>query len=119
MFTAAEMQAQGWLGLDLPGVLSAFGTRHWIIAYPPQVAAALAEARKARAAPGPLADMPTIDRLAVVWEVTDEAPFQKILQRLVPLAQAEIALLAAPRPSPVAAALAEFITDRVVRRRGE
>lgn len=90
MFTAAEMQAQGWLGLDLPGVLSAFGTRHWIIAYPPQVAAALAEARKARAEPGPLADMPTIDRLAVVWEVTDEAPFQKILQRLAPLAQAEI-----------------------------
>jgi DNA-binding transcriptional LysR family regulator len=36
-----------------------------------------------------------------------------------PLAQAEIALLVAPRPSPVAAALAEFITDRVVRRRGE
>jgi DNA-binding transcriptional LysR family regulator len=36
-----------------------------------------------------------------------------------PLAQAEIALLVASRPSPVAAALAEFITDRVVRRRGE
>jgi hypothetical protein len=90
MFTAAEMQAQGWLGLDLPGVLSAFGTRHWIIAYPPQVAAALAEARKARAEPGPLADMPTIDRLAVVWEVTDEAPFQKILQRLAPLAQTQV-----------------------------
>jgi hypothetical protein len=90
MFTAAEMQAQGWLGLDLPDVLSAFGTRHWIIAYPPQVAAALAEARKARAEPGPLAEMPTIDRLAVVWEVTDEAPFQKILQRLAPLAQTEV-----------------------------
>ncbi len=90
MFTAAEMQAQGWLGLDLPGVLSAFGTRHWIIAYPPQVAAALAEARKARAEPGPLGGMPTIDRLAMVWEVTDETPFQKILQRLAPLAQTQV-----------------------------
>ena len=90
MFTAAEMQAQGWLGLDLPGVLSAFGTRHWIIAYPPQVAAALAEARKARTEPGPLAGMPTIDRLALVWEVTDEAPFRKILQRLASLARTEV-----------------------------
>ncbi|MGB8852039.1 MAG: hypothetical protein WCC69_00550 [Pirellulales bacterium] len=90
MFTAAEMQAQGWLGLDLPGVLSAFGTRHWVVAYPPQVAAALAEARKARKEPGPLTAMPTVDRLAVVWQVTDEAPFQKILQRLAPLAQTEV-----------------------------
>jgi hypothetical protein len=87
---AAEMQTQGWLGLDLPGVLSAFGTRHWIVAYPPQVAAALAEARTARAEPGPLSGMPTFDRLALVWEVTDEAPFQKILQRLAPLAQTEV-----------------------------
>jgi hypothetical protein len=36
-----------------------------------------------------------------------------------PLDPAEIALLAAPRPSPAAAALAEFITDRVVRHRGD
>jgi DNA-binding transcriptional LysR family regulator len=36
-----------------------------------------------------------------------------------PLAPAEIALLAAPRPAPAVAALAEFITDRVMRRRGE
>jgi DNA-binding transcriptional LysR family regulator len=35
-----------------------------------------------------------------------------------PLAGAEIALLGAARLSPAAAALAEFITDRVVRRRG-
>lgn len=90
MFTAAEMQAQGWLGLDLPGVLSAFGTRHWIVAYPPQVAAALAEARKVRTEPGPLAGMPPVNRLAVVWQVTDEAPFQKMLQRLAPLAQTEV-----------------------------
>lgn len=90
MFTAAEMQAQGWLGLDLPGVLSAFGTRHWVVAYPPQVAAALAEARKDRAEPGPLAGMPTVDRLAIVWQVTDEAPFQKMLQRLAPLAQTQV-----------------------------
>ena len=90
MFTAAEMQAQGWLGLDLPDLLSAFGTRHWVVAYPPQVAAALAEARKDRAEPGPLAGMPTADRLAIVWQVTDEAPFQKMLQRLAPLAQTEV-----------------------------
>lgn len=90
MFTAAEMQTQGWMGLDLAGVLSAFGTRHWIVSYPPQVAAALAEARKARKETGPLTGMPVADRLALVWKVTDEAPFQKILQRLAPMAKAEI-----------------------------
>ena len=90
MFTAAEMQTQGWMGLDLAGVLSAFGTRHWIVTYPPQVAAALADARKARKEPGPITAMPTADRLALVWKLTDEAPFQKILQRLAPMAQSEI-----------------------------
>ena len=35
------------------------------------------------------------------------------------LAEAEIALLGAPRLSPAAAALADFIEDRVVRRRGD
>jgi len=90
MFTAAEMQTQGWMGLDLAGVLSAFGTRHWIVSYPPQVAAALAEARKTRKETGPLTGMPVADRLALVWKVTDEAPFQKILQRLAPMAKAEI-----------------------------
>lgn len=90
MFTAAEMQAQGWLGLDLAAALSAFGTRHWLVTYPPDVAAAVAQARKTRTEAGLLAGMPTGDRLAIVWRVSDEAPFQKILQRLAPLAQAEV-----------------------------
>ena len=90
MFTVAEMQTQGWMGLDLAGVLSAFGTRHWVVSYPPQVAAALAEARKARKEPGPLGAMPAADRLALVWKVNDEAPFLKIMQRLAPMAKAEI-----------------------------
>ena len=90
MFMAAEMQTQGWMGLDLAGVLSAFGTRHWIVSYPPQVAAALADARKARKEQGPLTGMPAADRLALVWQVTDEAPFQKIIERLAPMAKVEV-----------------------------
>ncbi|NBW86756.1 MAG: hypothetical protein EBR23_08020, partial [Planctomycetia bacterium] len=46
LFTAAEMQAQGWIGVDLPGVLGGLGSRHWFISYPPRVAEALEESRR-------------------------------------------------------------------------
>lgn len=87
MFTAEDMQSQGWLGLDLPGVLTALGSRHWIVAYPPKVAEKLVAARQDGR---PLESMPDLDRMAIVWQVSDEAPFAKFVQRLAPLARAEI-----------------------------
>ena len=89
MFTVGEMQTQGWLGVDLPGLLSALGSRHWIVSYPARVSAALAEARKTRTDAG-LRAMPGGDRLALVWQLADEAPFVKLLQRLAPLAGGEV-----------------------------
>jgi hypothetical protein len=82
MFMAVEMQAQGWLGVDLPGVLSSLGSRHWIVTYPPQVAEALAAARRARADGAPAPAREVADRLAIVWQIDDEGPLAKILQRL-------------------------------------
>jgi hypothetical protein len=82
MFTAVEMQAQGWLGVDLPEVLSSLGSRHWIVTYPPQVAEALAAARRARVDGAPAPARQVADRLAIVWQIDDEGPLAKILQRL-------------------------------------
>lgn len=90
MFTALEMQALGWLGVELPALLSGLGTRHWIVSYPPEVATALAEARRARSADGPLQGMPAAERRALVWQVADEAPFAAILQKLAAVAKQEL-----------------------------
>ncbi|MBM4011991.1 MAG: hypothetical protein FJ286_11535 [Planctomycetes bacterium] len=80
MFTAIELQVQGWLGVELPALLSSLGSRHWIVNYPPRVAEAFAEARRTRdGSPQP---RQVADRIAAVWRVSDEAPFAKILQRL-------------------------------------
>jgi hypothetical protein len=87
MFNVAEMQAQGWLGLDLPTVLSALGSRHWMLAYPSKIADAIAVGRAAGNAGQQLN---AANRGAIVWQVTDEAPFLKILQRLAPLAGGEL-----------------------------
>ncbi len=88
MFAAVEMQVLGWLGVELPEVLSALGSRHWIVSYQPRVAEAVAEARKRNAA-GPLESLPAADRTALVWQVADEAPFAKLLERAAVLAKAE------------------------------
>jgi hypothetical protein len=80
LFMAVEMQAQGWLGVEVPRLLSALGTRHWIVSYPPRVAEALAEARMAR--DGAAQARQVADRVAVVWRIADEEPFARILQRL-------------------------------------
>lgn len=87
MFMTAEAQAQGWLGLDLPRFLSAFGSRHWIVDYPPKIAAAVAAGREA----GGVAErLREADEGAFVWQVTDDAPFRKVLQQLAPLAGGEV-----------------------------
>ena len=89
--TAVEMQAQGWLGIELPKLLSAFGTRHWIVSYPPRLAETIAEVRRVQdrgndGVPG----QQVVDRLAVVWRIDDEAPFATILQRLAGLAEGDV-----------------------------
>ena len=83
MFTVAEMQTQGWLGIDLPKVLSSLGSRHWMIAYPSKIADAVAAGR---AAGNASRQLDAASRGAIVWQVADEAPFLKILQQLAPLA---------------------------------
>ena len=86
MFTAVEMQAQGWLGVDLPKLLTSLGTRHWLVSYPPEFGEAFAEASKAGAEEGAASARQFIDRAALVWQIDDEGPFGKILQRLAGLA---------------------------------
>lgn len=83
MFTVAEMQAQGTLGVELPKFLSSLGSRHWIVDYPPKIAEAVAAGREAGAVAAMLGDA---NRGAFVWQVTDEAPFRKVLQQVAPLA---------------------------------
>jgi hypothetical protein len=90
MFMAVEMQAQGWLGVDLPRVLTSLGSRHWIVSYPPRVAEAFAEARRARGRDGGEQARQIADRLALIWQITDDAPFGKILQRLAGMAGGDL-----------------------------
>jgi hypothetical protein len=67
--------------VEVPRLLSSLGTRHWIVSYPPRVAEALAEARRARDDAAAQARQ-VADRVAVVWRIADEEPFARILQRL-------------------------------------
>jgi len=90
MFAAVEMQAQGWLGVELPRLLTSLGSRHWIVSYPPRVAEAFAEARRARGQNGGQQARQIADRVAVVWQITDDAPFGKILQRLAGMAGGDL-----------------------------
>lgn len=90
LFTAVEMQAQGWIGIDLPGALGGLGTKHWIISYPPRVAEALAEARQAEKGGAATGQAPAADRTAIVWQVADDAPYLRLMQRLAAMANAEV-----------------------------
>ena len=90
MFAAVEMQAQGWLGVELPRLLTSLGSRHWIVSYPPRVAEAFAEARRARGQNGGQQARQIADRVAVIWRITDDAPFGKILQRLAGMAGGDL-----------------------------
>ena len=90
MFTAVEMQSQGWLGMELPRLLSSLGSRHWIISYPPRVAEAFAEARQARDRDSGRGARQIADRVAIVWQVADATAFNAILQRLAGMAGGEL-----------------------------
>jgi hypothetical protein len=88
MLSVADVQAQAFLGTDLATVLSGLGSRHWLLSFPPQVAAALARARADGQAAG---GTPAVaDRMALVWEIADEEPFLKLLGRLAPLAGGQL-----------------------------
>ena len=90
MFMAVEMQAQGWLGVELSRALASLGSRHWIVSYPPRVAEAFAEARQARGRNGGQQARQIADRLALIWQITDDGPFGKILQRLAGMAGGDL-----------------------------
>ncbi len=86
MFNAVEMQSQGWLGVDLPTLLTSLGTRHWMVTYPPEFGEAPTDGRKAGGENGAASTRQFIERAAIVWRIADEAPFEKILQRLAGMA---------------------------------
>jgi len=88
MLAVADVQAQTFLGTDVATMLSGLGSRHWLLAFPPQVALALAQARAEGQA---AARTPAVaDRMALVWEIADEEPFLKLLGRLAPLAGGQL-----------------------------
>lgn len=86
MFASVEAQAQGFMGVEIERMLANLGSRHWIIAYPAQVAAAVREARD-RGDDGPV---PSADRTAFVWALEDDAPVIALLPKVGPLVQAQV-----------------------------
>lgn len=88
MFATAEVQAQGFMGVEIEKMLSNLGSRHWIVSYPTQIAAAVREARD-RAKDG-AGEAPSADRTAFVWALEDDAPVIALLPKVAPLAQAQV-----------------------------
>ncbi len=82
VFMVAEAQAQANLGVELPTFLSALGSRHWIVDYPPRIAEAVAVGREAGAV---AKNLNQANRSAFVWQLTDEAPFRTVMQQMGPL----------------------------------
>lgn len=82
VFTVVEMQAQGNLGVELPKLLSALGSRHWIVVNPSRIAEAVAVGREAGAV---AKNLNQASRGAFVWQLTDEAPFRNVMQQMGPL----------------------------------
>lgn len=82
VFMVAEAQAQANLGVELPTFLSALGSRHWIVDYPPRIAEAVAVGREAGAV---AKNLNQANRGAFVWQLTDEAPFRTVMQQMGPL----------------------------------
>ncbi|MDA0254304.1 MAG: hypothetical protein O3A18_05420 [Planctomycetota bacterium] len=84
MFAVADVQSQTFLGGDVATVLSGLGSRHWILSFPPRIAAAVAQARGGDPAAA------STDSMAIVWQVVDEEPIGKLLGRLAPLTGTEL-----------------------------
>lgn len=90
-FGTLESQCLAVLGAELPAVLGGLGTRHWMLSFPTNIPALAARMRKLRtadeaaAAGADASDAP----LALVWEVKDADPFQKVLQLAASAARVE------------------------------
>jgi len=86
-----ETQALALAGMELPALLSALGTRHVLVSYPARIdlVAKRLLALGNRAADRPPSPSPDETPLALVWEVADEAPFQRLLA-LVPATAGEV-----------------------------
>ncbi|MFN7814217.1 MAG: hypothetical protein ACK5SI_16330 [Planctomycetia bacterium] len=88
MFNVGEANAQAVLGIDIPTVLSSFGSRHWSVNYPAKIAEAIAAGRGA--AGGMFGSLGKANRGALVWKVADEPLILKLLQQAAPLAGGQI-----------------------------
>ncbi len=88
MFSVADIQSQAWLGVDVATVLSGLGSRHWFLTFPPNVAEAMARAR-ADEKDGE-SEVKLADRMAIVWQVADDAPYLKLVGRLAQLAGGQL-----------------------------
>ena len=89
-FGVAETQALALAGMELPALLSALGTRHVLVLYPARVDLVAERMRSLAAAEGrrPPTPNPNETPFALVWQIADEAPFQRLL-RLVPATAGE------------------------------
>jgi hypothetical protein len=95
-FGVLETQALALAGMELPALLSALGTRHVLVSYPARIDLVakrlLALGNPAignRAADRPPTPSPDETPLALVWQVADETPFQRLLA-LVPATAGEV-----------------------------
>ena len=82
VFSTAETLALSTVGTDLADLLSALGTHHWFVSYPPRITEALAHARRVKAAGGALPDEvpPNPNPTAIIWKVKEEKPFARLLE---------------------------------------
>lgn len=90
MFDVADVQSSTWLGADVATILSGLGSRHWLLSFPPRIAAAAAGAAANVEVDAVQFALPVPDDAALVWQVVDEAPILKLLGRLAPLAGGEL-----------------------------
>lgn len=86
LFAVGEANARAALGVEIPQVLSAVGSRHWAVNYPAKIAEALAAARAENRGLGPLEALGTGNRAVQAWKLADEPLVLRLLQRAAPLA---------------------------------
>lgn len=90
LFAVGEANARAALGVEIPQVLSAVGSRHWAVNYPAKIAEALAAARAEKRGLGPLDAIGTGNRAIQAWTLADEPLVLRLLQRAAPLAGGDL-----------------------------
>lgn len=83
-FDTVETQAKTFLQTDVTTLLGSLGTRHAMLTFMPKLAEQLAKLNKPNPDPHALPESP--NRIAFVWQLKDEAIWQKILQAVSPFA---------------------------------